>query len=136
MSEACPSHRWTRCGGTDAWNAATADLPLLIVARARPADWGHGLPDLASRLAATPLLTIRDPDDALLSAVLAKQFADRGLRVAPEVAAFVLARIERSFAGIAAAVATLDAAALAEGRAVTIPLARSVLAAQFILSLD
>ncbi len=116
-----------------AWNAATLARPLLLVART-PA-WAHGLPDLASRLAATPLLAIRDPDDALLGAVLAKRFADRGLRVAPEVAAYILARIERSFAGIGEAVAALDGAALAEGRGVTIPLARSVLEAQFALRL-
>ena len=119
-----------------AWNAATLERPLLIVARQRPADWGHGLPDLASRLAATPLLNVRDPDDALLGAVLAKRFADRGLRVAPDVAAYVLTRIERSFAGVADVVAALDAAALAEGRGVTIPLARAVLEAQFALPLD
>lgn len=118
-----------------AWNAATATRPLLIVARARPAGWGHGLPDLASRLAATPLLAVRDPDDVLLGAVLAKRFADRGLRVAPDTAAYVLTRIERSFAAIADVVAALDAAALAEGRAVTVPLARAVLEAQGVLAL-
>lgn len=116
-----------------AWNAATLGHPLLIVARTRPA---LGLADLASRLAATPLLTIRDPDDALLGAVLAKQFADRGLRVAPETATYILARIERSFAGVAAAVTALDEAALAEGRGVTVPLAREVLEAQFALPLS
>ena len=119
-----------------AWNAATVERPLLIVARARPADWGHGLPDLASRLAATPLLAIRDPDDRLLAAVLAKRFTDRGLRVAPELAAYILARIERSFAAVAAAVEALDGAALAEGRGLTIPLARAVLEAQFDLPLE
>lgn len=119
-----------------AWNAATAERPLLIVARHRPSDWGHGLPDLASRLAATPLLVIRDPDDRLLAAVLAKRFTDRGLRVAPEVAAYILARIERSFASLAAAVEALDGAALEEGRGLTIPLVRAVLEAQFDLPLE
>ncbi|QXQ07922.1 chromosomal replication initiator DnaA [Sphingosinicellaceae bacterium] len=119
-----------------AWNAATTARPLLILARKRPAEWGHGLPDLASRLAATPLLAIRDPDDRLLAAVLAKRFTDRGLRVAPEVAAYILARIERSFAGVAAAVEALDGAALEEGRGLTIPLARTVLEAQFDLPLE
>ena len=112
-----------------AWNAATRAQPLLIVARRLPAEWVR-LPDLASRLAATPAVAILDPDDALLSAVLAKRFADRGLKVAPEVAACVLARIERSFAAVAAIVAALDAAALAQGRAVTVPLAREVIEAQ------
>lgn len=112
-----------------AWNAASRAQPLLIAARALPAEWVT-LPDLASRLAATPAVAIQDPDDALLAAVLAKRFADRGLKVAPEVAAYVLARIERSFAAVAAIVAALDAAALAQRRPLTVPLAREVLEAQ------
>ena len=118
-----------------AWNAAILDAPLMMIARRAPREWPHRLPDLASRLAATPLLAIADPDDALLGAVLAKQFADRGLRLPPEVAAYVLTRIERSFAAVSLTVAALDTAALAEGRAITVPLARDVLEAQFALPL-
>ncbi len=62
--------------------------------------------------------------------LLVKQFADRGVALAPEVAAFLAVRIERSFAGVAATVAALDAAALEQGREVTIPLARAVLDGQ------
>ena len=113
-----------------AWNAATLAQPLLMTARQAPRLWPQRLPDLASRLAATPTLVIADPDDALLAAVLAKQFADRGLRIAPDVAYYILARIDRSFVAGGAVVAALDAAALAAGRAVTVPLARSVLEAQ------
>jgi chromosomal replication initiation ATPase DnaA len=113
-----------------AWNAATPAAPLLLVARTPPRSWPRRLADLASRLDATPQLVIAAPDDALLAALLAKQFRDHGVLVAPDVADFVLARIERSFVGVAAAVAALDAAALAAGRAVTIPLARDVLGAQ------
>lgn len=112
-----------------AWNAATSSAPLLLTARSLPRHWAI-LPDLVSRLAATPTLTIGDPDDALLAAVLGKQFADRGLRVAPEVAGFILARIDRSFAASAAVVDALDVAALASSRDVTIPLAREILEAQ------
>lgn len=119
-----------------AWNAATRERPLLLCARPAPPQWPHRLPDLASRLAATPLLTIRDPDDALLAAVLAKHFADRGLRLSPEVAAYVLARVERSFAAVAAAATALDATALDAGRAVTVPVAREVMEAQFDLGLE
>ena len=83
-----------------------------------------------SRLAATPQLRIAAPDDALLAALLAKQFRDHGLRVGGDVVDYVLARIDRSFASIARIVNALDAAALAAGRPVTVPLARSVLQAQ------
>ena len=112
-----------------AWNAATDAAPVLFTARDLPRAWVT-LPDLASRLAATPTLVIGPPDDDLLARLLIKQLADRGLRVAPEVAAFVIARTYRSFAAIAATAAALDAAALAAGREVTVPLAREVLEGQ------
>jgi len=112
------------------WNAATPDAPLLMTAASPPRDWPQQLADLGSRLGATPQLRIDAPDDALLAALLAKQFRDHGLRVAPEALDYVLARSERSFDGIARIVAQLDAAALAAGRPITVPLARSVLMAQ------
>ena len=112
-----------------AWNAAGPAAPLLFTARSLPRQWVR-LPDLASRLAATPTLVIGPPDEALLGALLVKQFADRGVRVAPEVVAFVVLRIERRFAAVAEVVAALDAAALARGREVTVPLARAVLEGQ------
>ena len=43
---------------------------------------------------------------------------------------YVLARIDRDFGSIARVVEQLDAAALAAGRPITVPLARSVLMAQ------
>lgn len=113
-----------------AWNAATPGAPLLLTARLGPRAWAHRLPDLASRLAATPIASLAEPDDALLAAVLAKRFGDRGLIVGPEVIDWLVARIERSFAAAADVVARLDAAALAQRRAITVPLARDLLAEQ------
>jgi chromosomal replication initiation ATPase DnaA len=113
-----------------AWNAATPEKPLLLTARRLPRFWAHKLPDLASRLAATPLVRVDDPDDALLAAVLEKRFADRGLRVGADVIAYLVTRIERSFAAVAAIVESLDALALAKGRAISVPLARDVLEGQ------
>ena len=118
-----------------AWNAATPAAPLLLTAQRLPRFWAHTLPDLASRLAATPLVTIADPDDALIAAVLAKRLADRGLRVGDDVIAYLAVRIERSFAGAADIVARLDALALAERRDITVPLARELLEGQLRLAL-
>jgi len=101
---------------------------VLIVARQAPASWPIALADLASRLRALPAAGIVAPDDALLAAVLVKHFADRQLRVAPEVIAYLLRRMERSFAAAAALTTRLDRLALGEGGAVTIPLARRALA--------
>ena len=111
----------------NAWNAATADRPLLLTASRAPRFWVHGLPDFASRLAATPQIRLDDPDDGLIAAVLTKCFADLGLRVGDDVIAWLVTRIERSFAAAVDVVARLDALALSERRDITVPLARSLL---------
>ncbi|WP_198373641.1 HdaA/DnaA family protein, partial [Roseomonas rosulenta] len=85
---------------------------LLLLARDAPSRWPVALPDLASRLRATMAVGIGAPGEALLAALLAKLFADRQLRVAPEVQAWLLARLPREAAALAEAVARLDRAAL------------------------
>jgi len=101
---------------------------LLLTARAAPPAWAPALPDLRSRLAALWTIGVAPPDDALLSALLVKQLADRGLRAEPEVVAFLVARMERSFAGARRLVRALDRASLVAGRAIGPALARAVLA--------
>ena len=100
---------------------------LLLTAGEPPARWPDALPDLRSRLAAAPAIPVAPPDDALLAALLVKLFGDRQLAVGEDVLRFLLPRMERSFAAARRLVADLDAAALRERRAVTIPLARRVL---------
>lgn len=100
---------------------------LLLTLPAPPASLLMALPDLASRLRALPVVGIAPPDDALLGAVLVKHFADRQIRVAPGVIAYLVARIERSFAAAASVAARLDDAALSAARPITIKLAREVL---------
>jgi chromosomal replication initiation ATPase DnaA len=102
---------------------------LLITARPPPGLWEVALADLRSRLRATAVVEIEGPDDHLLEAVIVKHFADRRVPVAPELIAYLLPRIERSFAAAAKIAADLDAAALSSGGPITIPLARRVLAA-------
>src|SRR3546814_17595320 len=90
-----------------AWNRSQESRrPLLIVAEAAPPLWKVALPDLASRLKATPIAGIGAPDDALLTAVMSKPFHDRGLQPAPEVDHYILARNERRLAGIAGQIGT------------------------------
>jgi len=101
---------------------------LLLTLPAPPASLLLALPDLASRLRALPVVGIAPPDDALLGAVLVKQFADRQIRFAPGVIAYLVARIERSFAAAASVAARLDDAALSAARPITVKLAREVLA--------
>jgi chromosomal replication initiation ATPase DnaA len=111
-----------------AWNQAMEERrPLLMTARSDPRDWNLALADLRSRLAATPRVQIRAPDDALLEAVFLKQWRDRGIEPEPEFTAYVLSRIERSFEAVGKAVTLIDRAAMAQRRPFTIPLAREAL---------
>jgi chromosomal replication initiation ATPase DnaA len=101
---------------------------LLIVAEQSASRWQVRLPDLSSRLIAAPTIGMSSPDEALLRAVLIKLFADRQLRVTPDLIDYLMRRSERSFAGLRLLVDRLDQASMAGGRAVTQPLAASVLA--------
>lgn len=101
---------------------------LLLTARRPPSLWPLALPDLASRLRLIQVAEIAEPDDALLPALLGKLFADRQLAVGEGAIAYLLPRIERSYAALHAVVEALDRAALREARAVSVPLIRAVLA--------
>ncbi len=103
---------------------------LLITGRRPPGEWAIALPDLRSRLRSAALVTIDEPDEALLSAVLVKLFADRQLSVEPDVIGYVLRRMERSMAAAQSLVEALDHAALAEKRAVTRVLAAKLFSAE------
>ena len=110
------------------WNLAQEERrPLLIVALSPPPVWKVRLADLSSRLAATPVFTLGEPDDLLLAMLLEKLLGHRGLQVTPGVVAYITARIERSYLALMRVVDTLDTAALSKQRAVTMKLARIVL---------
>ena len=100
---------------------------VLVTAREAPARWPVALPDLASRLAALPVVRLAPPDDAMLEAVVVKLFADRQLEVAPDVVSYLLRHMDRSFAAVRDLVARADAESLAGGRAVTVPLVKALL---------
>ena len=78
-------------------------------------------------LSATATAILQPPDDALLSALLVKLFADRQLQVPLALIPYLVARMDRSFAAAGLLVAALDAQALAERRAITRTLAAQVL---------
>lgn len=120
-----------------AWNAAQASgTPLLVIADAPPAEWQIALPDLASRLAAVPVLTIGEPDDCLARDLIEALFAQRGIAIAPEVASYIVPRMERSYAMIHRIVAVLDAASLEQGRRLGVRLTRETLLSQGLIDPD
>lgn len=100
---------------------------LLLTAQHAPAQWPIKLPDLRSRLLSIPAIAIAAPDDALLSALLIKQFRDRQIDIGMDVIDYLLPRIQRTPESIRNLVTSLDRVSLAEGRGISIALARRVL---------
>lgn len=112
-----------------AWNdAQSSRRPLLIIADAPPPGWSISLPDLRSRIAATPQLAIGDPDDALLGDLVVKLLADRGIAAPPELIDHVVPRIERSYVAVQQVVDALDRAVLSQHRRMSLAMAKQALA--------
>jgi hypothetical protein len=117
-----------------AWNEAVQRRrPLLIVAADAPPAWTVTLPDLASRLAATPRATILPPDDALIARLIERGLARRGLDAPATAIAYLVGRIERSYVAVLAVIDAIDRLSLADGRRLTIALAREALAASCVI---
>lgn len=107
--------------------AHSASVPLMLTAAGRPSEWGLVLPDLLSRVQATPLTRIEPPDETLLGALFAKLFSDRQLSPSPGVLAYLARHAPRSFDVAGQVVAALDAEGLRSGRRLTRDTARLIL---------
>jgi chromosomal replication initiation ATPase DnaA len=108
-------------------NLRAIDGLLLMTSHTPPVRWPIALPDLASRMQAATVVEITNPDDALVSALILKLFADRQISPKPALVQYLSTRIERSYGAAAAIVAQLDAAALAQGRKINKTLAADLL---------
>jgi chromosomal replication initiation ATPase DnaA len=65
----------------------------------------------------------------MMEAVLVKLFADRQIVVAPDVIAYLVRRMDRSFAAARSVVAKADSVSLTGKRPITVPLIKEVLEA-------
>jgi chromosomal replication initiation ATPase DnaA len=111
-----------------AWNAAQAERrPQLLLVDTAPPEWHVKLPDLRSRLAASPIAVLEAPDDALMAALLERQFHRRGLDARPDLIQWLVARLERSHIAVMRAVDILDQDVLERRKRLSIPLARATL---------
>lgn len=111
-----------------AWNQAQeTGRPLVLVADEPPPAWEPKLPDLRTRLAVTPVITIGQPDDALFSALIQRLFADRGLHLPEEPLRYVAARVMRDYWTAERVVEAIDRFAIAERARLTVPTVRRAL---------
>ncbi|SHG42878.1 HdaA/DnaA family protein [Cognatishimia maritima] len=100
---------------------------LLLTGVGEPKHWGLTLPDLASRMQGTMTAILSDPDDMLLSVVLAKLFNDRQLVPTPDTIPYLVKHMDRSYAAARDLVEQLDRASLAEKKPITRSFASRIL---------
>lgn len=105
---------------------------ILLTSELEPKAWNVTLPDLASRLAALPMINILAPDDALLRGVLVKLFADRQIIVDEALIGFVLARMPRAFEAAQILVAEVDRQALTAKSEITRPFVSKIMGEVFV----
>jgi chromosomal replication initiation ATPase DnaA len=108
-------------------NHLEPEAPVLLTTRSLPSQWTVALPDLRSRLNALTVAELGPPDDAILQGALAKLFAERNIRPAPDLIPYLVPRMERSVDAARAIVAALDEAAAQKKREVNRTLAIQVL---------
>ncbi len=90
-----------------AWNRAREDgYPLLLTVDAK--GWEIELPDLRSRMGAALQLEIAPPDDDMAAQVMQSHAAQRGLALGEGAPAYLVPRMERSYAAIERIVVEID----------------------------
>lgn len=110
------------------YNAAKANNDRLLITTTQSlSDLNFILPDLKSRLLASHLITVSLPDESILHALYTKLFNDRQMLVKPDVISYLVTHAERSFDMARYCVQELDRLALANGKAVTIPIVKTLL---------
>jgi hypothetical protein len=111
-----------------AWNQAQdSGRPLVMIVDEVPPTWEIQLPDLRSRIAATPTARINQPDDALFPALIERLFADRGLYIPPDALRFASTRVTRDYFTAERVVEAVDRFAIAERARLSVPTVRRAL---------
>lgn len=102
--------------------------PLLLTSHVPATAWQPVLPDLTSRAGALLSFGLWAPDEALLTALAVKLFADRQLQVPEAVVHRMLAALDRTPGAVRGFIAALDQRAYSEKRPVNLGLIKDLLA--------
>ena len=122
------------CAGHMDWERRLFNLYNAVHGSERWLLWsarGEGafaLPDLASRVKASLIYQLHELSASEKAAVLGSRARARGLELPEAVVEFIMLRERRDMTTLVALLDELDAVALAQGRALTVPLVREVLA--------
>ena len=119
---------WERALFTLVREAAERGGALVMAARSPPALIGWALADLGSRCAAAAVLPLRPLDEAEQQEALRLRARLRGLELPEETSRWLQRRYPRDMRRLYELLDTLDEAALAAQRRLTVPFIREVLA--------
>lgn len=108
-------------------NIKEMSCKLLMTSAISPNNINFSLPDLKSRLNAVNSVAIEDPDDNLISLLLAKKFSDKQLRISPDVITYIKSRINRSYNDIYNVVDKIDRLSMVQKRNITIPMVKAII---------
>jgi chromosomal replication initiation ATPase DnaA len=81
---------------------------VLLVGKTPPNSWPSGVEDLRSRLAALPVATLGEPDQALLELILRRLCRDRFIELSEDAARYLSRRMPQTFAAAQIMAAALD----------------------------
>lgn len=112
-------HLYNFYNGPERYILFTSELPLSKI----PLK----LPDLRSRLNIIPNIEIEQPNDEMLTALIAKLFNDRQIIITQEMLDYILKHTERSFSFVTKLVEEIDDISWTYGRAVSIPIIKEAL---------
>lgn len=91
-------------------------IPLLMTACAPPGRWRVTLPDLESRLRATPVVEVGAAEDVLLQRLMLRLLAERQLVIPRQVSDWLLQRLPREALAVEEAVSRIDRVTLETGQ--------------------
>jgi DnaA family protein len=100
---------------------------VVVAAKSPPALLTWALPDLGSRLAASPVFQLRALDESEQQEALQLRARLRGVELPEETSRWLLRRFPRDMRALYEILDTLDEAALVAQRRLTVPFIRSVL---------
>ena len=110
------------------WNVALQDNKYLLITSAKPiSSYKFKLKDLLSRASSSLIIGINLPSDDLISAILAKNFSDKQIKVEKKHIDYIIKRIDRSYEKISQFILTLDKYSLKKGSPFGLKLIKEVL---------
>ena len=110
------------------WNIALQDNKyLMITSKKSIASYKFKLTDLISRVKSSLIIGINLPSDDLISAILAKNFSDKQIKIEKKHIDYIIKRIDRSYEKISQFILTLDKYSLKKGSPFSLKLIKEVL---------